>query len=58
MSSTQYACCYTEGVTCDASVGRNCARCGFNPAVQKKRVAKIRNEIKNGKPAKKRGEKK
>lgn len=34
------ACPYNDGVVCDPE-GRNCPRCGFDPAVAKARLAKI-----------------
>lgn len=40
-------CKYTQGVGCDNASDEKCSRCGFNPAVQRVRVAKIRNELKH-----------
>ena len=40
-------CRYTEGVGCDSASDAKCARCGWNPAVRKVRVAKIKNDLKS-----------
>ena len=40
-------CKYTQGVGCDYASEEKCSRCGFNPAVRKVRVAKIRAQLKH-----------
>ena len=44
-STVMNNCRHTQGVGCDYASDEKCSRCGFNPAVRRVRVAKIKAQL-------------